>query len=492
MLGGGEPTFYKDGSASSQGNRFNPANPGKKQIFDGNARESDDNADYRTAIQNEGLKTIVDAESKETAKSWAKLTIQKNTAPRGAGVGSNGGLTFGTPDSTEVKVTKAWKDVEGKDLDENSKVPVKVQLVGKVGDDRSYIGQPVELNADNKWTHTFESLPKTRTVDGKQIEVKYTVEELTVDGFTSKVTGDAEKGFVITNTENPSATTEVPVEKVWKAADGSDLGSSETQPVNVQLVKTVGDATSKVGDPVELNAGNGWKYTFTDLPVTEKVEGEKVDIHYSVEELNVEGFTSGVTGNAKDGFTITNTQTPPPVTEVNVTKVWKAADGSELDPSATVPVKVQLTKTLAGKTAPVGDPVVLNAANGWKHTFTQLPVAENVDGQLVDIHYSVEELSVEGFTSRVTGDAEQGFTITNTQTPPPPTPEPSPTPEPTPTLTPTPEPTPGKPRPRPSMPRTGVDGGSAVVWAVAPGCLASVRCSPVVDAGNSTAGQLAH
>ena len=763
MLGGGEPTFYKDGSASSQGNRFNPANPGKKQIFDGNARESDDNADYRTAIQNEGLKTIVDAESKETAKSWAKLTIQKNTAPRGAGVGSNGGLTFGTPGTTKVKVTKAWKDAEGEDLDADATVPVKVQLVGKVGDDTSYIGEPVELNADNEWTHTFENLPKTKTVDGKQVEIKYSVEEqgvegtkavkmegnakdgltlnaptatspvnvqllestkgkkqspvgdpvvlnaendwshtfkglpetkdvygngnmvpiiysfkelgvagfkitvdgdakdgftvtntqvpvttevpvekvwkdadgsaldpteatpvkvlltqtigektskvgdpvelnaknewkhtfkdlpqynvsdgkrtkieysveeLSVDGFTSKVTGDADKGFTITNTENPPATTEVdvakvwkdadgsgldaesttpvdvqlmktvdgkstplgdpvelnaknewkhtftnlpviekidgkkldvtywveeiavsgfkseltgdaengfvltntqippvsevPVEKVWKAADGSELDPSESQPVKVQLKKTVGDATDKVGEPVELNAGNGWKYTFTNLPVTEKVDGEKVDIHYSVEELSVEGFTSKVTGNAQDGFTITNTQTPPPVTEVNVTKVWKAADGSELDSSATVPVKVQLTKTLAGKTTPVADPVVLNAANGWTHTFTQLLVAEEVDGQLVDVTYSVEELAVEGFTSRVTGNAQDGFTITNTQTPPPPTPtpEPSPTPEPTPT----PGPTPGKPKPRPSMPRTGVDGGSAAVWAVA-------------------------
>ena len=358
MLGGGEPAFYKDGSASSAGTRFDPANPSKEQIFDGQARESDDNADYRIAIQNEGLKTVVDDAAKETAKSWAQLTIQKNMAPRGAGVGSNGGLTFGTPETTKVKVTKEWKDAQGENLDADATVPVKVQLVGKVGDDTSYIGQPVELNADNKWTHTFENLPKTKTVEGKQVEVKYSVEELTVDGFTSEVTGDAEKGFTVTNSENPSATTEVPVEKVWRAADGSELDAQSTVPVNVQLVKTVGDATSKVGDPVELNAGNGWKYAFTNLPVTEKVDGEKVDIQYSVEELSVEGFTSKVTGNAKDGFTVTNTQTPPPPT---------------------------------------------------------------------------------------------------------PTPEPSPTPEPTPT----PGPTPGKPRPRPSMPRTGADGGSAAVWAVA-------------------------
>ena len=660
MLGGGEPNYYKDGSRSSNGSRFDANSPGKKQIFDGEVRESDDEADYRTAISDEGLKTIVDPEAKETAKSWAKLRIQKNMAPRGAGVGSNGGLTFGTPGTTEVKVTKEWKDAQGENLDADATVPVKVQLVGKVGDDTSYIGQPVELNADNKWTHTFGNLPKTKTVEGKQVKVKYSVEEqgvegtkavkmegnakdgltvsaptatspvtvqllesaegikkspvgkpvvleaendwshtfeglpeekdvygngnmtpiiysykelgvagfeitvdgdaekgftvtntqvpvttevpvekvwkdaggsvldpsetqpvkvqltqtigedtskvgepvelnaknewkytfkdlpqykvsddkrtkieysvkeLTVAGFTSKVTGDADKGFTITNTENSPATTEVDVTKVWKDVDGAELDAESTTPVKVQLVKTVDGKSTPVGDPVELNSGNGWKHTFTDLPVAEKVDGKKLDVTYSVEEIAVSGFKSELTGDAKSGFVLTNTQIPP-VSEVPVEKVWRAADGSELDPSATVPVKVQLTKTLAGKTTPVGDPVVLNAANGWKHSFTQLPVSEKVDGQLVDIQYSVEELSVEGFTSRVTGDAEQGFTITNTQTPPPPTPEPSPTPEPTPTPTPTPtpEPTPGKPRPRPSMPRTGADGGSATVWAVA-------------------------
>ena len=311
MLGGGEPAFYKDGSVASEGTRFAPENPGKEQVFDGEARESDEDADYRTAIQNEGLKAVVDDAAKETAKSWAKLTIQKNTAPRGAGVGSNGGLTFGTPESTEVKVTKAWKDAEGKDLDADATVPVKVQLVGTVGGEQFNVGQPVELNADNGWTHTFTDLPKTKTVDGEQVEVAYSVQELPVEGFTTKVTGNAKDGFTITNTENPPTTTEVPVEKVWKDADGADLDAESTTPVKVQLVKTVDGKSTPVGEPIELNADNGWKHTFTNLPLTEKIDGKKLDIQYTVEELAVEGFTSKVTGNAKDGFTITNTEIPP-------------------------------------------------------------------------------------------------------------------------------------------------------------------------------------
>ena len=404
MLGGGEPAFYRDGSASSQGTRFDPANPGKEQIFDGEARESDGNADYRTAIQNEGLKTVVDDAAKETAKSWSRLTIQKNTAPRGAGVGSNGGLTFGTPETTEVPVTKAWKDTEGKDLSKELMVPVQVQLLGTAGGEQFPVGQPVELNADNDWTHTFTDLPKTKTVDGAQVEVQYSVQELTVDGFTSAVTGDTANGFTITNTENPPATTDIPVEKVWKNTDGTTLDAASTVPVKVQLTKTINGQTTPVGNPVELNADNNWKHTFTGLPVTEKINGKNVEVQYSVQELTVDGFTSTVTGDTANGFTITNTENPPKTTDVDVTKVWKNTDGTTLDAASTVPVKVQLTKTINGQTTPVGNPVELNAGNNWTHTFTDLPKTKTVDGEQVEVQYAVQELTVEGFTSTVTGD----------------------------------------------------------------------------------------
>ncbi|MDU6928351.1 MAG: hypothetical protein E6375_06880, partial [Dermabacter sp.] len=105
MLGGGEPDFYKDG-ASGNASRFDAGKPGKKQVFDGTGRESDESHDYPLALNNSGLKTIADTQAKDRARSWARLTIRKNEAPRGAGVGSNGTLVFGTPEKTEVKVTK--------------------------------------------------------------------------------------------------------------------------------------------------------------------------------------------------------------------------------------------------------------------------------------------------------------------------------------------------------------------------------------------------
>ncbi|WP_083431724.1 Cna B-type domain-containing protein [Actinomyces urinae] len=205
MLGGGEPTMYMDGAFNQS--RFDDKNPGKKQVFDGEERESDETSDYRTSLMNAGLKTITDQNAKDNAKSWARLIITKNQSPRGGGIGSNGGLEFGTPEKTEVTVSKVWKDTEGNDLDEASKVAVKVQLVGTVGGEKFNVGQPAELNADNEWKHTFKDLPKTKTVDGQQVEVEYSVEELSVDGFTSTVSGDAKEGFTITNKQNPPTET---------------------------------------------------------------------------------------------------------------------------------------------------------------------------------------------------------------------------------------------------------------------------------------------
>ncbi|ATH97518.1 hypothetical protein COP05_00275 [Dermabacter jinjuensis] len=369
------------------------------------------------------------------------------------------------PPTTEVAVNKVWKSFDGKDLDPALTIPVKVQLMKTVDGKTSPVGEPVELNSENDWTHTFTDLPEWQLVDGKKASISYSVEELAVDGFTSAVTGDVKSGFTITNTQTPPPTTEVAVNKVWKDAEGNALDADSTMPVKVQLMKTVDGKTTPVGDPVELNAGNNWAHTFADLPVSEKIDGALLDVTYSVEEVAAEGFASEVTGDAANGFTVTNTQIPP-VSEVPVEKVWKAADGSVLDPALTMPVKVQLMESTGGKKSPVGDPVELNAGNNWTHTFTGLPLTKSIDGKQVDIAYSVEELEVDGYTSIVTGNARDGFTITNTQIPPqtPPTP---PTPPATPPTPPTPPATPPVPeKPRLPLPRTGTEVGTAAALAI--------------------------
>lgn len=59
------------------------------------------------------------------------------------------------------------------------------------------------------------------------------------------------------------------------------------------------------------------------------------------------------------------------------------------------------------------DSVLLNAANNWRHEFTNLPCYKNDDGS--EILYTISEDKVEGYQTAISGDAEKGFEITNTK-----------------------------------------------------------------------------
>src|SRR5699024_11816964 len=89
-------------------------------------------------------------------------------------------------------------------------------------------------------------------------------------------------------------TTKVTVDKVWK-------GEAEDE-VTIHLLAD-GDKV----DEVTLSEGNDWTHTFTDLPVVHDIKDEKA-IEYTVEEVEIDGYKSEVTSDAKEGFTVTNTQ----------------------------------------------------------------------------------------------------------------------------------------------------------------------------------------
>ena len=125
----------------------------------------------------------------------------------------------------------------------------------------------------------------------------------------------------------------------------------------------------------------------------------------------------------------------PPVTkeettEVTVTKVWKNDSKTDRPESVTV----ELLRNGA-----VCDTVQLSDSNDWTHTFADLPV-EDEDG--APYEYTAKEVSVPGYTTQITGDAEEGFIITNTkEADPDPSPDPGPGPDPDPD--PSPDPGPG-------------------------------------------------
>ncbi|MGP1505497.1 MAG: Cna B-type domain-containing protein, partial [Eggerthia catenaformis] len=102
--------------------------------------------------------------------------------------------------------------------------------------------------------------------------------------------------------------------KTWD--DANDQDGKRPEKITVNLLKNGTKFKS-----TEATKANGWKYEFTSL---DKYENGQ-EIKYTVEEENVEGYTSTVKGNAKDGFIITNTRTPEK-TSISVTKTWDDAN----------------------------------------------------------------------------------------------------------------------------------------------------------------------
>ena len=238
--------------------------------------------------------------------------------------------------------------------------------------------ETVTLNAAGNWKHTFNNLPKYDATDGHEIE--YKVQEEAITNYTTAISGTAATGFTITNTITGKVS--IPVTKVW-------IGK-EADSVTVNLYADGIDT----GQRAVLDSTNQWQYTFTNLD--EYKNGNK--IQYTVKEETLANYDSAITGDMANGFKITNTNTEK--VTLPVEKKWVGPAAA----SATV-------KLLADGV--VKETVTLNAAGNWKHTFNNLPKYDATDGH--EIVYTIDEENVTGYSTKITGDAKTGFTITNTK-----------------------------------------------------------------------------
>ncbi len=125
------------------------------------------------------------------------------------------------------------------------------------------------------------------------------------------------------------------------------------------------------------------------------------EIVYTLREISIDGYSTEITGN-QAGYKITNTNTE--IIEIPVEKHWEGTVGK----SVTI-------KLLADDTAI--EEIMLTADSDWKHIFTNLPKYDNTDGH--EILYAIIENHVPGYTSSISGDAENGFIVINKETPPP-------------------------------------------------------------------------
>ena len=183
---------------------------------------------------------------------------------------------------------------------------------------------------------------------------------------------------------------DVKVTKTWDDSDNND----GIRPDSITIELKNGDEVVKTE---ELNEDNKWTITF-NVP---KYDDTK-EIQYSVNEKEVEGYTSNITGSIKEGFTVTNTHEVEKIKSIAVQKVWDDNnDEDEIRPES-------ITVYLLGNGEKVQE-VVLSEKNNWESIFENVNV---YDGGK-EIEYTVSEEEIEFYEVTVDGSKEDGFTVIN-------------------------------------------------------------------------------
>ena len=267
-----------------------------------------------------------------------------------------------------------------------------------------------------------------KIVEGEAVEIEYTVAETTgYPGYTASTTEPVESGETITNTQEEATADAL---KAWVNADGSTeapegatvvftlYADEEETEYTVTLDGTAETTAPEVTGGYESEA---WKASFVHLPKYQ-ADGE-TEIEYSVAETTgYAGYTASTTDPVASGETITNSQDE---TDANALKAWKNADGSTTPPTGATVVftlyaddeETEYTVTLDG-TAETTAPEVTGGyeSEAWKATFVHLPKSKVVDGEEVEIEYTVAETTgYAGYTASTTDPVASGETITNKQ-----------------------------------------------------------------------------
>ena len=304
-----------------------------------------------------------------------------------------------SPTTTNVNVAKVWLDAKNQD----GKRPEEITVWLLINNEQSE--KQITLNSDNNWQGSFEDLP---ILDDDGTAYVYTVEEdLSWDkenNYTNTITGDAENGFVITNTHIPE-TVDISGSKTWD--DGGNQDGIRPDSITIRLL-----ADGKQVAFQNVTEKEQWSWNFGSLP---KYRDGGVEIKYTITEDPVVDYVATFDDNS---YNVTNTHIPATV-DINVAKSWN--DDGDRDGKRPDSVEIQLYRTLTKDdsaeeydVAVDGKTLILNESNGWKGTFTDLPANEKG----VPIQYTVKESKVsEDYVSSVDKIEDGSFVITNSYTP---------------------------------------------------------------------------
>lgn len=180
----------------------------------------------------------------------------------------------------------------------------------------------------------------------------------------------------------------ISVTKSWD--DDNNRDGIRPDSVTVELL----EGGNPTGKTLELKKSESWTGKFKNL------DDNKT---YGVRETStIDGYTlTSITGNAKDGFVITNSHTPATI-DIEGVKTWDL-DGKTVEIPGNITVNLLKNGNVYRSVE-----VKPDASDNWSYKFENVPKYENGS----EIKYSVSEDPVTDFTA-----SYDGFNIKNTYTP---------------------------------------------------------------------------
>ena len=219
-----------------------------------------------------------------------EYTVSETTLPEGYTSSQEGNnFTNTRTGKTTILVSKSWSDDNNRDNKRPASITVNLFADGT-------LDQSQKITAANDWKYQFTDLPKYK--DGK--EIKYTITEDAVEGYTSTV-----DGYNITNTYTPEKV-QVSGSKNWN--DDGNAAGTRPGSITIRLYANGSEIDHKT-----VTEKDGWSWNWTGL---NRYDTDHKEISYTISEDAVDGYTSSISG-----YNVTNTVNKPQVGSVILTKV---------------------------------------------------------------------------------------------------------------------------------------------------------------------------
>lgn len=207
-------------------------------------------------------------------------------------------FSLGSNGIVAIQIENQWLIWTSEEIPEES----RKELIRSLNDGRSenlisanaiFVFGNQAWNEKLKFDYQNGTLETTYTGDNKAFVFGYGT-------YNKKIT------FDVKNSIDNSATISIPVEKRWEDGNSSD---SRPNSVTVQLYQKIGDQETSVEYALELTSENEWKGSFNNLPYwfeNERIEYYVKEVKVGDDPIESSGYQSNVSGNADQGFVITN------------------------------------------------------------------------------------------------------------------------------------------------------------------------------------------